>query len=142
MEDHIGYGLVHATEDIQRRTAEEIVDTAFQSVRPKLVDAVQTFLANPISPIMFFTFEIALVGLTREIGRRLVELAINGLERKTRYNFLTIGGFSRAATGGAIGKPEGQQWPRSSGQSFCGGVDTGAGKWPMERFSHWRCFWV
>jgi hypothetical protein len=83
MEDHIGYGLVPATEEIQRRTAEEIVNTAFQSVRPKLVDAVQTFLANPISPIMFFTFEIALVGLTREIGRRLVELAINVLEPET-----------------------------------------------------------
>lgn len=80
MEDRTGYGLPHATEDIQRRTAEEIVDTAFHSVRPKLVDAVQTFLANPISPIMFFTLEIALVGLTREIGRRLVELAINVLE--------------------------------------------------------------
>lgn len=76
----IGYGLADATEDIQRRTAEQIVDTAFQSVRSKLVDAVQTFLANPVSPIMFFAFEIMLVELTREIGRSLVELTINVLE--------------------------------------------------------------
>jgi hypothetical protein len=80
MEDHIGYGLVDATKDVQRGTAEEIVNSAFQSVRPKLVEAVQTFLASPVSPTVFFTFEIALLGLTREIGRRLVELAINLLE--------------------------------------------------------------
>ena len=59
MEHPIVYGLAEATEDIQRRTAEAMVDTAFQDVRPELISAVQAFLENPISPTTFFAFEIA-----------------------------------------------------------------------------------
>lgn len=80
MRHAIGYGQAHASEIIQRRTAEEIVDTAFQNVRPQLIYAVQTFLESPISPTTFFVFEMAVLGLTREFGRRLVELVINTLE--------------------------------------------------------------
>jgi hypothetical protein len=80
MEHPIRYGLADATEDLQRRTAEAIVDTALRTVRPRLVGAVQTFLDNPISAAAFFAFEIALWGLTREIGRLLVESVVNALE--------------------------------------------------------------
>ena len=80
MEHLIAYGLAHASEDLQRRTAEKIVDNAWEKVRPGLVNAVETFLANPISPALFFAFEVAVLGLTREIGRCLVELVINALE--------------------------------------------------------------
>lgn len=80
MEHPIAYGLAHASEDLQRRTAEKIVDAALEKVRAGLVRAVESFLANPISPAVFFAFEVAVVGLTREMGRCLVELVINALE--------------------------------------------------------------
>ncbi len=80
MQHPIAYGQAHATNIIRKRTAEEIVDTSFQNVRPQLIKAVQTFLASPISPTTFFALEIAVLGLTREIGRGLVELVINALE--------------------------------------------------------------
>jgi hypothetical protein len=80
MEYPIAYGLTGATEDIQGRAAKEIVDTALQNVRAELINAVQLFLETPISPTTFFAFEVALLGLTREIGRRLIELTINVLE--------------------------------------------------------------
>jgi hypothetical protein len=80
MEHPIAYGLAHATEEVQRRTAEEIVDTAWETVRPGLISGVQAFLASPISPTTFFAFEIALWGLVRQMGRHLVELTINALD--------------------------------------------------------------
>ncbi len=80
MEHYIGYGLADATEDLQRRTAEAIVDTALRTVRPQLVVAVRTLMDNPISATAFFVFEFALLGLTREIGRLLVESVLNALE--------------------------------------------------------------
>lgn len=100
MRHAIDYGQAHASEKIQRRTAEEIVDTAFQNVRPQLINAVQTFLASPISPTTFFVFEMAVLGLTREIGRRLVELVINTLEPENaeelpRDLWFECGGYRR-----------------------------------------------
>ncbi len=80
MQHLTGYGLANATEDAQRRTAEEIVDAALQNVRPRLISTVQTFLANPISPTTFFALEMAVLSLTREVGRRLLELTVNILE--------------------------------------------------------------
>ncbi len=100
MRHAIGYGQAHASEKIQRRTAEEIVDTALQNVRPQLINVVQTFLASPISPTTFFAFEMAVLGLTREIGRRLAELVINTLEPKyaeelPRDLWFECGGYRR-----------------------------------------------
>lgn len=100
MEHPITYGLAHASEDLRRRTAEEIVDKALQQVRPGLVRAVETFLTNPISPAVFFALEIALLGLTREIGRWLVELVINALEPENgqqlpRDLWFQCGGYQR-----------------------------------------------
>jgi hypothetical protein len=80
MEHHIGYGLADATEDLQRRTAEAIVDTALRTIRPQLVRTVRTFIDNPITATAFFAFELALLGLTREMGRLLVESVVNALE--------------------------------------------------------------
>lgn len=80
MEHLNGYGLAGATEDIQRQTAEAIVDAALRTVRPPLVGAVRTFLDHPISATAFFAFELALLGLTREIGRLLVESVVNAME--------------------------------------------------------------
>ena len=80
MDHPIAYGLGCASEDLQRRTAEKIVDATLEKVRPEVISAVETFLANPISPAVFFAFEVAVLGLTREMGRCLVELVINALE--------------------------------------------------------------
>ena len=80
MQHPIGFGLANASEDIQRRTAEKIVDTAFEQVRPALINAVQTFLATPINPTSFFALEMALLSLTREFGRHLMQLTINVLD--------------------------------------------------------------
>ncbi len=79
MDHPIGYGLAGATEDLQQRTAEEVVDRTLQQVRPQLIGAVRTFLSNPVSAISFFTLEIALLGLTREMGRLVVESVLNAL---------------------------------------------------------------
>lgn len=80
MEHLSGYGLADASEDLQRQTAEAIVDAALRTVRPRLVGAVRTFMDNPISATAFFALELALLGLTREIGRLLVESVVNALE--------------------------------------------------------------
>lgn len=100
MEHPTGFGLAHASEDTRKRTAEKLVDTALMNVRPRLVRAVQLFLASPISPTTFFTLEIALLGLTRDIGRLLVELVINALEpenaRELRKDlWFQCGGYRR-----------------------------------------------
>lgn len=80
MDHSIGYGLADASESTPRQVAERIVDAAWLSVRPMLIGAVQNVFANPIGPAIFFTFEITLLQLTRELGRLLVESAINALE--------------------------------------------------------------
>lgn len=80
MEHLIGFGLADASEDIQQQTAEKIVNTAFEQTRPAIINAVKTFLATPISPTAFFALEMALLSLTRELGRHLIELTINALE--------------------------------------------------------------
>jgi len=100
MEDSITYGPAHATEDVPRRTAEDIVDTALENVRPRLINAVHAFVVNPISPTTFFALEIAVLTLTREIGRRLVELTVNALEPENaeelpRDLWFQCGGYRR-----------------------------------------------
>ena len=99
--DHlIPYGLAHATEDTQQRTAEEVVDTALQRVRPQLVSVVQSFLGSPISATTVFALEIAVWRLTREIGRLLIESVLNALEPENgemlpRDVWFQCGGYRR-----------------------------------------------
>jgi len=60
--------------------AERLVDAVLDSVRQPLIDAVVVFFEKQISPLTLMAFEIALLGLVREIGRKLLELVLNACE--------------------------------------------------------------
>jgi len=100
--DHlIAYGLAGATEELQQRTAENVVDTAWRFVRPQLISAVRAFLDNPVSATAFFAFEIAVLGLTRELGRLLVQSVLHALEPENadhlpRDVWFQCGGYRRS----------------------------------------------
>jgi hypothetical protein len=59
--------------------AEEIVDGAFATVRPQLIEIVES-LRGPVTPAMLFHFELIVFGLLREFGRILLEALFNSLE--------------------------------------------------------------
>ena len=59
--------------------AEEIVDGAFASVRPQLIEIV-ALLRGPVAPAVLFHFELIVFGLLREFGRILLETLFNSLE--------------------------------------------------------------
>jgi hypothetical protein len=59
--------------------AEEIVDGAFATVRPKLIEIVES-LRGPVTPAMLFGFELTVFVLLREFGRILLETLLNSLE--------------------------------------------------------------
>ena len=64
---------------IGRFDAEEIVDGAFASVRPQLIDIVES-LRGAVTPAVLFHFELIVFTLLREFGRVLLEKLFNSLE--------------------------------------------------------------
>ena len=62
-----------------RFDAEEIVDGAFATVRPQLVEMLES-LCGPVTPAMLFHFELIVFTLLREFGRVLLEKLFNSLE--------------------------------------------------------------
>lgn len=80
MDNTIRFGCSHATASQQTQLAERLVDSAWESLRPKFVDLVRSFLGNPLNAMVVFAFEVALLGLVRELGRTLLSLAMNALE--------------------------------------------------------------
>lgn len=80
MDHRTGFGLSHATAQRRKKTAEQIVDQAWLTLRPLLLEVVAEFLAKPPGPTVFFAFETALLGAVRELGRLLLELTVNKLE--------------------------------------------------------------
>lgn len=62
-----------------RFDAEEIVDGAFATVRPQLIEIVES-LRGQITPAMLLHFELAVFTLLREFGRILLETLFNCLE--------------------------------------------------------------
>lgn len=96
----IRFGLSHATAQEQNQAAERIVDSAWQVVRPMCVDAVRSFLSQPLSPSTFFAFELALLSVVRGLGRVVLEQTINMLEPEQgellpRYVWFECGGYRR-----------------------------------------------
>jgi hypothetical protein len=75
-----GFGLSHASVEQQAQVAEQLVDSAWDALRPKCIDLVRSFLGQPLTPTSFFAFEIALLAVVRELGRVLLEGTINALE--------------------------------------------------------------
>ena len=69
-----------ARDEATARQAEEIVDRAVATLRPKLVALVLCFIRRDTSPDEFRQFEWSLFSLVRELGRELLELVVNSLE--------------------------------------------------------------
>lgn len=80
MDHPIRFGLPDATAQQQLQSAEQLVDAAWQSLRPQFVFLVRSFLSEPLSPSTFFTFEMALLTVVRELGRLLLQATVNTLE--------------------------------------------------------------
>ncbi len=74
------WGIQYASQDQQASVAERMVDEAFQAIRPLLINAVAAFLTQPLSPASFWSFELALIGLVRQLGRELLQAVVQSLE--------------------------------------------------------------
>ena len=74
------WGLGQATDKQCRQEAERLVDALLNRVRQPLIDAVVNFFKQPLSPLAVRTFEVALLGLVRELGRQLLEAVLNACE--------------------------------------------------------------
>ena len=80
MDDLTGWGLDRETSEQRTQQAEQIVDVVLAQARQPLVAAVVGFFEKSLSPTTLMVFEIALLGLVREIGRQLLELVLNACE--------------------------------------------------------------
>jgi hypothetical protein len=67
MENLTAWALVSATVAEREAVAEQIVDQACSVLRPKLVSLVASFLAAPVNPTGFLSFELGLIMLVREL---------------------------------------------------------------------------
>ena len=74
------WGLDSATDDSRVHEAQRLVDLVLSRARQPLIDAITFFFEKPISPLTLMAFEIALLGIVRELGRQLLELVVNALE--------------------------------------------------------------
>lgn len=102
MDELNGWGHQHATDGRQKALAESIVEQSFDAVKPQLNAAVQTFLAQPVSPTALYHFELALVLLVREVGRLVLQAAVQALEPADamgvpRDLYYQCGGYRRRA---------------------------------------------
>ena len=100
MEHSIRFGLPNATARQQIQRTEQLVDSAWDKLRPKFVNLVRSFLREPISPFAFFAMEVALLTLVRELGRVVLESTINALESRPaeslpRDLWFECGGYRR-----------------------------------------------
>jgi hypothetical protein len=80
MDECNGWGYQHASDDQRNQLAEQIVDQAWDSVRPRLVTILQVFLAQAISPRSFYQLEMALLEIVRELGRSVLQATLQSLE--------------------------------------------------------------
>jgi hypothetical protein len=75
-----GWGLDHASDKQRKQEAEQLVNVVLAHARQPLIDVVVIFFEKPISPLTLMMFEMALLGLVREMGRQLLELVLNACE--------------------------------------------------------------
>ena len=100
MNDLNAWGLDHATDKQRVQEAERLVDAVLGRVRQPLIDAVVVFFETQIGPLALMAFEIALLGLVREMGRQLLELVLNACEpgqpdKLPKDLFFECGGYRR-----------------------------------------------
>jgi hypothetical protein len=96
------WGHQHATETRRNRLAQDIVEEVFEAIRPRLVEAVDGFLGQSISPIGLHRFELALLLLVREIGRLVMQAVVQSLEPSEatylpKDLYFQCGGYRRRA---------------------------------------------
>ena len=80
MNDLNAWGLDQATQKQRVQEAQRLVDGVLDRARQPLIDAVVAFFEQPISPLTLMAFEMALLGLVREMGRQLLEGVLNACE--------------------------------------------------------------
>lgn len=102
MDELNGWGHQHATDTQRNSHAQRIVDEVFDALRPQFVAAVDVFLKQPISPTALYQFELALLLLVREIGRSVLQAAVQSLEPANfsvlpRDLYFQCGGYRRRA---------------------------------------------
>jgi len=79
MDELYGWGHRNASEQQRLEIAGRLVDDALGKVRQPLVEAVASFIGNPITAMNFFTFEVLLLNLVRELGRVLLQTVLQSL---------------------------------------------------------------
>ena len=102
MDELNGWGHQRATDAQRNALAQRIIEQAFDSIKPQLVSAVQTFLAQKISPTALYAFELALLLLVRELGRWILQTAVQSLQpsdsgRLPKDLYFQCGGYRRRA---------------------------------------------
>lgn len=102
MDELNGWGHQHATDTQRNSHAQRIVEQVFDSLRPQFVAAVDAFLKQAISPTGLYQFELALLLLVREVGRLVLQAAVQSLEpvdcsALPRDLYFQCGGYRRRA---------------------------------------------
>lgn len=82
-----GWGHQHASEQTRIEIAGRLVDTALAAIRQPLVEAVASFIGNPITAANFLALELMLLNLVRELGRRLLQAVVQSLEGQQPDSF-------------------------------------------------------
>ena len=80
MDEVNAWGCQDATDHERNEQARQIVEQAFDVIRPRLILTVQTFLAQAVSPTVLYEFELALLSVVREIGRLVLQSVVQALE--------------------------------------------------------------
>lgn len=103
MDELNGWRCQHATDQQRTERVRRIVDQSFDAVRPRFIAAVDGFLAGPVSPTALYHFEAALLLLVREVGRLVLQAAIQAMEpddqaMMPKEVYFQCGGYRRRAT--------------------------------------------
>lgn len=80
MDNLTAWGWTAATAQQREAAAERIVDQVWQAVRSQFIALLACWLGEPPSPREMLRFERAFVALVRELGRLLMQAALNALE--------------------------------------------------------------
>lgn len=102
MDELNGWGHQHATDTQRNFLAQQIVEQAFDAMRPQCVVAVDAFLKHKVSPTAIYQYELALLLLVREIGRLILQGSVQSLESAgsselPRDLYFQCGGYRRRA---------------------------------------------
>lgn len=100
MDELNGWGRQQATDQHRNFLAQSIVDEAWETIRSQLVETVEVFLSQRVSPTALHQFELALMMVVREIGRLVLQAAVQALEPSDQHAmpknlYFQCGGYRR-----------------------------------------------